>query len=96
MERQRACGLILEPECSFALTYGYSSSDFDDVVVECLAYVIEIRENEGFAHVETYGNDVLGIFAGKFLDIIDCQVLFEEEFLIVSELDYERDIKDVL
>ena len=34
--------LILEAERCFTLTYGYSSGDFDDVVVKSSAYVVEI------------------------------------------------------
>lgn len=65
-------------------------------MVECLTDVVEVREDECFGLVESYCNDVLCVFAGEFLDIVDCQVWSEEEFLVVGELNYKRDIKDVL
>jgi len=88
--------LILEPECCFTLTYGYPSCDFNDIVVECSSYVIEIWKDESFVHVKSYGNDIFCIFSGEFLDMIDCQIGSEEEFLVVGELDNEGDIKDIL
>ena len=77
----------MEPECCFTLAYGYSSCDFNDIVVECSAHVIEIRKDEGFVHVESYGDDIFGVFSGEFLDMADCQVWSEEEFLVIGKLD---------
>ena len=76
--------LVLEAESGFTLTYGYSSGDFDDVVIESSAYVVEIWKDEGFAHVKSYGNDIFGVFSGELLYIVDCQVRSEEEFFVVS------------
>jgi hypothetical protein len=53
---------------------GDATSDFDDIVVECLAYIVEVGEDEGFCHVESYCDDISSIFASIFLDILDCQV----------------------
>jgi hypothetical protein len=75
---------------------GDATSDFDDIVVECLAYIVEVGEDEGFGHVESYCDDIFSILASVFLDILDCQVWSEEEFLVVGELNYKGDIKDVL
>ena len=73
-----------------------SAGDFDDVVIKCLAHIVEVGEDECFGHVETDGDDVLCVLAGELLDIVDCEVWSEEEFFVIGELDYKRDIKDVL
>jgi len=75
---------ILETKGRFALTYSYSSSDFDDVVVKGFSYVVEVGEDEGFAEIEAYCDDIFCVFAGEFLDVVDCEILFEEEFFIVG------------
>ena len=53
---------------------GDATSDFDDIVVECLAYIFEVGEDESFGHVESYCDDIFSIFASVFLDILNCQV----------------------
>jgi hypothetical protein len=53
---------------------GDATSDFDDIVVECLAYIVEVGEDEGFGHVESDCDDIFSILASVFLDILDCQV----------------------
>jgi hypothetical protein len=43
-------------------------------VVECLAYIVEVGEDEGLGHVKSHCDDISSIFASVFLDILDCQV----------------------
>jgi hypothetical protein len=88
--------LHFKVERSFTLAYGDSTGDFDDVVVECLAHVVEIGEDESFAHVESYCDYILCVFTGEAFYIVDGQGRAEQEFLIVSQLNDEGDVKDIL
>ena len=63
--------LIVKAKCRFTLANSYSSCDFDDIVIEGFANVVEIREDKCFAHVEAYSNNILGIFARELLYVLD-------------------------
>jgi len=65
-------------------------------MVKCLANVVEVGEDECFGLVETYGNDVLCVLPGKFLDCLDSQVWSKEKLFVIRELNDKRDIKDIL
>lgn len=88
--------LVFKVECCFTLTYCDSPCDFDDVVVECLTDIVEIRKDESFTHVEAYSNDILCVFCGEVFYLIYCEVRSEEKFLVVGKLDNEGDVKDIL
>lgn len=75
--------LIVEAECSLALTYRDSSGDFDDIVIECVSYVIQVRKDECLAHVKAHGNDILCILACKLLYIVNGEIWLEEKFFVV-------------
>jgi hypothetical protein len=92
----RGLVLIVEAEGSLALTYRDSSSDFDDIVVECMSHVIQVREDECLAHVEAHGNDILCILPCKLLDIVNGKIWLEEKFFVVRQLNDKGDIKYVL
>lgn len=80
--------LIFETKSCFACTDGDSAGNFDNIMIECLPYIVEIGEDECFAHVESHCNDIFCIFMGESLDVGNCQIGFEKEFFVISQLYY--------
>jgi hypothetical protein len=58
--------------------------------------VIQVAENEGLVHVKSYGNDVLRVFKGKPVALLQLQLRFKQELLVISKLNNQRHIEYVL
>lgn len=87
---------IIETEYSLALVGSHASTDPDHVLIEASTHKFEIAEDKRFIWIESNGNDFLGVFFGKSNHIVNSQVGFEEEFLIIRQHDNQRNIKDIL
>ena len=64
--------LIFETKSCFACADGDSSSNFNDIMIKRLPYIVEIGEDECFAHVESHSNDIFCILMGESLDVGNC------------------------
>ena len=80
--------LVFETKSCFACADGDSSSNFNDIMIECLPYIVEIGEYECFAHVESHCNDIFCILTGESRDVGNCQIGFKKEFFVISQLYY--------
>ena len=88
------------------------AGDARDVLVEGAVHISVVAEDEGLVEVEADGDDILGILAREFLDLLDLQLVLEQKLFIVyiwvssargrdkirptRELDNKGDIKDFL
>ena len=88
-------GTVRESEDSLDLIVGHVLHDVDHVLVEFPAHLSQIREDERFVHIESQSDDVFSIFDGQPLCVRHFQV-FPEEFLVVRQLDDQRNVKRLL
>lgn len=58
--------------------------------------VVHIRENESFLDIKPTCNDILSVFIGKSVAFFELEILLEQEFLVVSELNDKRAVEGVL
>lgn len=61
----------------------------------CLPHVVKVREDECLVDIKTTGNDVFGVLHGKAVALFYRQILPQVLF-IVSQLNYQRDVKNIL
>ena len=58
--------------------------------------IVSISENESFLSIEAKCDDVLDVFDGHFLSLVERQFFLENVLFIIGNLDYQRYIKHVL
>ena len=77
------------------LVEGNVLHDIDGVLVEGPTDEVKVGENEGLVDVKAESDDVLSILEGQPLGVGLGQV-FEQELLIISQLDHQGNVKRVL
>jgi len=59
-----------------------------------MTHVIEIGKDEYLAHIGSHSNNILGILSCKIPDIVNGEIGFGKNFLIVRQLNDKTNSKD--
>ena len=74
---------IVETESRFSLRDRDLTRDFGDVLVELSPDIIVVAEDESLLQLEPDGNNVFGVLLRESVGLVDFELVFEEELLVI-------------